>query len=369
VNHLKTKCEGCGAKVQTTDPGKKGYIKSEVYIKNTDHFLCERCYNLQHYNKVADIAISEKEFFDNAKKIAASDALVVNIVDVFDLEGTLIPNINELFPNHKIMIVANKFDLFLSSTKPNKVLNYLRNYVKQQGINAIDVSLISAKSSPDVTRLINKLYKYKESEEIYFFGVTNVGKSTIINQIIQLVENKVTPVTVSNLPGTTLGLIKLSLPQKTYLIDTPGIIHQFQFTKYLDKATLNLVLPQKVVKPKVYQLNPEQSVFVGGFAIFNFISGVKSSFVAYFANQIVMHRTKLANYQAFYDKHKDDMLLLPNETERLQLGKMIAHKFTIDGRVDISLAGLGFMSIIGKGDIEVWCFEPIQVSIREALFQ
>lgn len=263
MNHLKTKCEGCGAKVQTTDPGKKGYIKSEVYIKNTDHFLCERCYNLQHYNKVADIAISEKEFFDNAKKIAASDALVVNIVDVFDLEGTLIPNINELFPNHKIMIVANKFDLFLSSTKPNKVLNYLRNYVKQQGINAIDVSLISAKSSPDVTRLINKLYKYKESEDIYFFGVTNVGKSTIINHIIQLVENKVTPVTVSNLPGTTLGLIKLSLPQKTYLIDTPGIIHQFQFTKYLDKATLNLVLPQKFVKPKVYQLNPEQSVFVG----------------------------------------------------------------------------------------------------------
>ena len=196
-----------------------------------------------------------------------------------------------------------------------------------------------------------------------------MGKSTIINQIINLVESKSSPITVSNLPGTTLGLIKLALPEKTFVIDTPGIIHGFQMTKYLEKSTLNQVLPQKFIKPKVFQLNPEQSIFVGGFAIFNFISGEKSSFVAYFANPIVIHRTKLSNAEAFYEKHLDDMLLLPTEVERKRLGNMVKHTFTIEGRKDITIAGLGFMSIIGQGQIEVCCFEAIKVTIREALIQ
>jgi ribosome biogenesis GTPase YqeH len=369
VKLLKTKCDGCGVKIQTTSPNEKGYIRSDVYLKNPDHFLCERCFHLQHYNRVADISISEKEFLANAKKIAASHALVVHIIDVFDLEGTIIANINELFPNNKIMVVANKFDLFLSSTKPNKILNYLRTYLKEQGLHAINVSLISAKSKQDVLRLLNKIYQLKDEEEVYFFGVTNVGKSTIINQIIDLVESKASPITVSNLPGTTLGLIKLALPEKTFIIDTPGIIHDFQMTKYLDKTTLNLVIPQKYVKPRVYQLNPEQTLFVGGFAVFNFVSGEKSSFVAYFANQIVIHRTKLINAAEFYIKHVDDLLLIPTETERQRLGKMIKHEFIIDGRVDISIAGLGFMSIVGQGKVEVECFEPIKVKAREALIQ
>lgn len=369
MNNLKTKCDGCGTKIQMTNPSEKGYIKSEVYLKNPDNFLCERCFNLQHYNRVSDIAISEDEFYENAKKIAASNSLVVNVVDCFDLEGTLIDNINSLFPLNKIMVVANKFDLFLSSTKPNKILHYLRGYLKARNILACDVSLISANSDQDINRLLNKIYKFKESEEVYFFGVTNVGKSSIFNRIINLIDNKSTPVTVSNLPGTTLGLIKINLPRKTYLIDTPGIIHNFQFSKYLDKETLNLVLPQKYVKPKVYQLNPEQSLFVGGFAIFNFVSGIRSSFVTYFANEIVIHRTKIANYEEFYTKHKDDMLLLPNETERAKLGKMIKHEFIVEGKVDISLSGLGFMTVTGQGVIEVFCWEKIKVSIREAIIQ
>ena len=48
---MKNRCDGCGAKIQMTDPKKIGYIRSEVYYKNPDKFLCERCHNLKHYNK------------------------------------------------------------------------------------------------------------------------------------------------------------------------------------------------------------------------------------------------------------------------------------------------------------------------------
>ncbi|MDD3171950.1 MAG: ribosome biogenesis GTPase YqeH [Bacilli bacterium] len=366
---MKTKCDGCGVKIQMTSPDKKGYIRSEVYLKNPDNFLCERCYNLKHYNRIADVEIEEEAFLENAKEIAKSKALVVNIVDVFDLEGTIIENINELFPDNKIIIVANKFDLFLSSTKPNKVLNYLREYFKERKIYAQDISLISSRNDKDIIRLLNKIYKIKESNEIYFFGVTNVGKSSIINAIINVIDNKSSEVTVSNIPGTTLGLIKVSLPEKNYIIDTPGIIHSYQYSKYLEKATLNTIFPKKFVKPRVYQLTSGQSVFVGGFAIFNFLDGEKASFVSYFANPIVIHRTKLENSENFFELHKDDILLIPSKEERDRLGDLTSYVYQIDGKVDISISGLGFMTITGKATIEVFCYEKIRVSIREAMIK
>ena len=51
--------------------------------------------------------------------------------------------------------------------------------------------------------------------------------------------------------------------------------------------------PNKEIKPKSYQLNAGQTLFFGGVARFDFIQGERSSFIAYVANDVVLHRTKL----------------------------------------------------------------------------
>ena len=62
---MKNRCEGCGAKVQFTDPTQKGFIRNDVYLKNPDRFYCERCFNLLHYHKNTEITYNEKDFLLN----------------------------------------------------------------------------------------------------------------------------------------------------------------------------------------------------------------------------------------------------------------------------------------------------------------
>ena len=161
--------------------------------------------------------------------------------------------------------------------------------------------------------------------------------------------------------------IKVSLPDKTYLYDMPGIINKHQVTYYLTKETLNKVLPKKYIKPKTFQLNPKQTLFIGGFAYFNFLDGERASFVTNFSNEIIIHRTKLERSEEFFEKHKDDMLILPIESEREKMGKLVRHKFIVDGNKEISISGLGFVAIHGKLVVEVVTYENIKVSMREAL--
>jgi len=59
-------------------------------------------------------------------------------------------------------------------------------------------------------------------------------------------------------------------------------------------------------KPKTYQLNPEQTLFLGGLGRFDFVAGDKQGFTSYFYNELKLHRTKLEGASDFYDKHQAD---------------------------------------------------------------
>ena len=362
------KCKGCGVKIQTTHPNQPGFIRADVLEKNPNNFLCERCYNLQHYNKNIKITIDEKEFLENANKISKTNALVVNIIDIFDLEGTVIHNVNELFPNNKILMIANKYDLFLRSNRPSKIKRYVYDYLAKNNIKTNGLIVASAKEEVSAKKIIMAIEKMTDCKEVYFFGMSNVGKSTLINSIMYATdENNTFRVTVSNNPGTTLDVININLKNGLVLHDTPGIMNKSQITSYLDNDSLNKVIPKKFIKPRVYQLNPKQTLFVAGFAMISFLSGEKSSFVMNFSNGLVIHRTKLSNAMSFYDEHLDDILIYPNKEERERLGSMKVWTFDIDGKAEISISGLGFVGITGKGKVSVTTFENISVSIREPL--
>ena len=366
---MKTRCEGCGVKIQTLDPTKIGYIRSEVYLKNPDDFLCERCYNLIHYHKNVEVLYNENDFLNNVKKIADSKGLVVNIVDIFDLEGTCIENINQLFPNSKIILVANKFDLFLNTVNVSRVKEYLNRYLKSKSIDVDKSLIISSFKQNDIIRLLKTIEEFAAGRDAYLFGVTNVGKSSIINQISRLIHQNNPKVTVSNTVGTTLDFIKIGLFKHSFIIDTPGIINPQQITFYLDRDNLKRITPKRFIKPIVYQLNPEQALFIGGFCIIKFISGIRSSFVVNVPESLPIHRTKLEQTEQFFKMHQDDILKIPNPNEREKMGKLKTYRFSFDEnqKTDLSISGLGFVTLVGAGELEVVCYEKIKVSLREAI--
>lgn len=366
---MKTRCDGCGIKIQTTNPNLPGFIKSEVYLKNPDNFYCERCYNLIHYNKNLPVTINDEIFTENIKKIQNKDALIVNVVDVFDLEGTLDTKINGYFPNKDIILVANKFDLFLDSVKVTRVKTYLQEYLKENGITVKAISIISSFKDKDIERLITEINKYQKGRDVYLFGYTNVGKSSIINKILKKLNLNNPKITVSSATSTTLDLIKIPLPNKTYLFDMPGIINEGHLAHYLNKENLNLLTPKKYIKPKVYQLNPKQALLLGGVCIIKFVNGERSSFVVNVPPAIVVHRTKLENANEFLDKHQNDILKIPNPEEKERLGnyKKITYTFEKSKKEDITISGLGFVTVVGDAIVEVEVFEKLKVGKRKAI--
>lgn len=366
---MNIKCIGCGATIQTTDKNKKGYIDPKVLESHPESFYCKRCFDLQHYNKASNITVSLSDYIANLEKIKKDNGLIVYIVDAFDLEGTLIKGINNIFKSENIILVLNKVDLFINSIKPNKIVNYVRKYISEKSIKVKDIMIMSAFNNDDIEALYNKILELHGNRNIYFVGMTNVGKSTIINKIIEKYTGEENVITVSNTFNTTLDNIYIPLNEKNYIVDTPGLIDRNNLIYFISKETLEFITPKKYVKPKTFQLNPGQTLFIQGFVRIDFVEGNRSSFITHFANNILVHRTKLENADKFYDEHKFDVLHFPTKDEIAKMGNVVTKKVRVheDQKIDIAISGLGFLSVYGECYLEIKYFNNVRVITRKAM--
>src|SRR5699024_11667615 len=92
---------------------------------------------------------------------------------------------------------------------------------------------------------------------------------------------------------------------------------------YVSNQDLKKVIPNKEIKPRNYQLNENQSLFVGGLARLDFIKGVRQTFVCYFANDIPLHRTKADQADALYDRQLGELLSPPTAKTIKELPKLV----------------------------------------------
>ena len=113
------------------------------------------------------------------------------------------------------------------------------------------------------------------------------------------------------------------------LIDTPGIINHHQMAHYVDKRDFKIIMPKKEIKPKVYQLNEEQTLFFGGLARLDYMSGGRRSFTCYFSNELHIHRTKLENADELYKNHAGELLTPPRQEQMDEFPELVRHEFSI----------------------------------------
>ena len=132
---------------------------------------------------------------------------------------------------------------------------------------------------------------------------------------------------------------------------------------------LKAITPKKEIKPKVFQLNSEQTLFIGGLARFDFISGERSSFMLHVSNDLPIHRTKLSNADALYEKHVGAMLTPPSEESLEKFPSFVRHEFSIKNpKTDIVISGLGWITI-QQPDVVIAVHVPrgVDVVLRPSL--
>ena len=362
-------CIGCGAAIQTTDKEQAGFTPSSALEKGleTGQVYCQRCFRLRHYNEISDVNISDDDFIKLRHEVGESDALVVNVIDIFDFNGSVIPGLSRFVSGNDVLLVGNKKDILPKSVKDGKVTQWLTERAHEVGLRPVDVVLTSAQNKQAIKELMEKIESHRKGRDVYVVGVTNVGKSTLINAIIQEITGDKDIITTSRFPGTTLDKIEIPLDDGSYLFDTPGIIHRHQMAHYLTAKNLKYISPKKEIKPKTYQLNPGQTLFLAGLGRFDFISGERQGFTAFFENTLDLHRTKLAGADGFYQKHAGTLLVPPTSQELADFPKLIRHEFSIKEKTDVVFSGLGWIRVNEKAKIAAWAPKGVDVVIRKAI--
>ncbi|WP_100331645.1 ribosome biogenesis GTPase YqeH [Bacillus xiapuensis] len=354
-------CTGCGVEVQTDNPNGLGYAPPSALSKEV--IVCQRCFRLKNYNEVQDVPLTDDDFLKILNTLGQTDSLIVKIVDIFDFNGSWLPGLHRFAGNNPVLLIGNKADLLPKSVKANRLIHWMKHEAKKLGLKPVDVLLVSAAKGHSIQEAIQAIEHYRQGKDVYVVGCTNVGKSTFINRIIKEVTGEKDIITTSHFPGTTLDMIEIPLDDGQALIDTPGIINHHQMAHFVDKRDLKYITPKKEIKPKVFQLNEEQTLFFGGLARLDYIAGGRRSLTCYLSNELKIHRTKLENADELYQKHAGELLTPPRSGQMEQFPAFIRHEFRIkEGKTDVVFSGLGWVTVNEPGAL-VAAYAPKGVSV------
>lgn len=360
-------CTGCGVKIQTENPEELGYAPASSLEKEA--IVCQRCFRLKNYNEIQDVSLTDDDFLKILNELGSRDALIVKIVDIFDFNGSWLPGIQRFAGKNPVLLIGNKADLVPKSVKQRKLIDWMKKESRELGLNPIDVFLVSAAKGYNIREAAAAIDEYRNGKDVYIVGCTNVGKSTFINRIIKEVTGEGDIITTSHFPGTTLDMIEIPLEDGKAIVDTPGIINHHQMAHYVDKRDLKYITPKKEIKPKVYQLNEQQTLFFGGLARFDYLAGGRRSFSCYVPNEINIHRTKLENADELYKNHAGELLTPPRPEQMDEFPELVRHDFTIkEAKTDVVFSGLGWVTVNDAGaKIAAYVPKGVHVMLRRSL--
>ncbi len=322
------KCLGCGSFLQTECKDKEGYIREE------NETLCERCFRIQHYNEYKIVSKGNEEYLSILKRINETNDLVVLVVDIFNMDVSFFRKYLE----NPILLVLTKRDL-LKDVYEEALLQYI------ELDNIVDRVMISSKKNYHFDLLFQKIEKYRKGKHVYVVGLTNAGKSTMINKILYDYTEYLPHITTSMIPSTTLNVIEVKVDDQLTLYDTPGLLDEGNLIFYVEKERIKKIVPNKKIKPITYQVSEKQYFYIED--LFK-VEVEQGDITFYISNCLSLER-----------KYKDikDTALYPYQ-----------QSFCISSKRDIVLKGLGFLSC-RKGKITIFSKYPVSIEERKSIFK
>ena len=127
---------------------------------------------------------------------------------------------------------------------------------------------------------------------------------------------------------------------------------------------LRTVIPQRKLKPTVFQLRKDQSFALGGLARIDLYGCDHASAVFYMSDEVKLHRGKVSDADELWKKHYNGMLV-PVAKDR-QFRKFSIRK-EMD-KMDIVIDGLGWVCVHGTmRNVDVYVPQNVNVTFRKAM--
>lgn len=353
-------CTGCALLLQTENESESGYIPLEKYLTGSN-LICKRCFRLKNYGEKPKEIEDKSEYISIVNEAVKQADIVMPIFDVIDLESSFTSQILDLLEDKKSYILLNKLDLLPDYFTATEVARWFRKRLTDENIFPEDISFVSAKNKFGIKGILKKIKSMgctDKSIKVAVIGVSNVGKSSILNLLLDKPK-----ITTSKYSGTTKGSIKNSVVfknTKITFIDTPGLIPDGRISDLLpDKAGVKLV-PNSSISRKTFTLKPSQ-VFMMSSLIYFKVN--KKCIIQVFASKSVkfhvtnedkcLHLMQTGYFNFITEEQEHEYL--KNEFENVDI--------TVDYGYDLCISGLGFIEI-KKGPLDISIYKPKYVSIK-----
>ncbi len=253
-------CLGCGVKLQTKDASKVGYIKEEVLAKG----YCMRCYRLTHYHDLVNVDTKvNNQIILN--KIAKKQGFCFFICDIMNFNREALDYYKSI--NMPKIFVVSKEDIIPQEISHQKIIDWLKNkeQIKEE------IIFTSQKRKTGINTILEKIAKI--SFPIYFLGMTNTGKSSLLNELFENLN-----LTVSEIPNTTLDFSKISVNPIIY--DTVGLTYKYQY----DLDLLKEITVKKPIKSITMPLKANAGIILNN--IGRIITDKENSITCFFSNKL-----------------------------------------------------------------------------------
>lgn len=366
------RCYHCGAVLQTEDPSKGGYIDVSVVREHTEKevLLCDACYQKQRYNRYPAGAKASEDFLTMLKDARASDAMMVNVVDLTSFECSFDPAVSELINGLKMIVIGNKRDL-MPSYRDEDLKQYIVYVFQEYGIEIKpeDVFLTSLLSSSDITPIAEEIQRRRQGHDVYIIGAAGAGKSLFLQAFLNTYRNPSNhAVGVSQYYGTNLNVLKIPLDSSSYIFDTPRSELSNSFARYREDVALQKVLfTDQPFSNKKGSLSKGGSLFISTLARIDYLLGKGGfSFSSHFPAKVQLKTVSMKkDMDALFMKYHEKKALKPHASfiHSIMDYDVFDINVTEIGRREISIAGLGWLSFKNEGETKIRIYVPKGIGV------
>ncbi|HAX02939.1 MAG: hypothetical protein A2Y45_05860 [Tenericutes bacterium GWC2_34_14] len=335
------RCKGCGALLQKEDPNKVGYATSY------DHVYCQACYKLFHYGE------STLHFHPEDLPSLPANAVILMVSSVLHLDLLFSYPVYRYQPDAKFVYIINQMDLLPKGTNLDRLLENIKRKAKSLSVPYEDLILMSAKNPYDIEHLKAYLKELHEPH-VYLLGVQNSGKTTLFKAL-----TKDEDALAMKKAGLTQEALKRAY-DGMMIYDMPGLYQDGYLHQILPYSLYKNLIPDSMIKPKIYQLKEGQSLMIEGLIGISFY-GYTINPIFYVDQMIDIHKTndervkvlmaeKEKHFKVYVDRYEEKAFKIPT------------------GKYQITFADMGFMHVSGPGLVKLIHPKGLHISLSEALF-